>query len=227
MLGFDIETTGLLDDFPVATISVLCTVDSQTGTERVYNFLLAKNVDSKKKLKEDILEAFKRAEVLCAYNAVFFDIPFLRKQMDLADEDVQEWFLKLCDPFHSMRTAFQHTCKLNKMLALNGLDCKSASGLEAIEMAKNEDWSALEKYCLDDVRLTVQLCLLDKVCLFQHMDGFWVYGNFTKPNGPLFWAEPNTHVTTESVARYLGEACSADTTIFEELADFCDVVCLS
>ena len=39
MLGFDIETTGLIKDIPIAEISVVCTIDSSTGEEIVYNFM--------------------------------------------------------------------------------------------------------------------------------------------------------------------------------------------
>ncbi len=116
-----------------------------------------------------MLAAFDEADQLCAYNSVLFDIPFMVKQLDISPSVVQSWLWKLCDPFHAMRSSFDFTCKLDKMLALNNLQCKSASGLQAIEMAKNGEWDALVSYCMDDVRLTAQLCELPMIYLFKHI----------------------------------------------------------
>lgn len=76
------------------------------------------------------MTAFRAATRLCTYNAVLFDIPFMQKQLNLPEAVVHEWLGKLCDPFHTMRTCFGQTSKLDKMLALNGLECKSATGLQ-------------------------------------------------------------------------------------------------
>jgi hypothetical protein len=115
------------------------------------------------------METFDAAPLLCAYNAALFDIPFIAKQLYIPSTVVDSWLSKLCDPFHAMKTAFDFTCKLDKLLSLNSLACKSASGLQAIEMAKNADWDALAAYCMDDVRLTAQLCELEVIYLFKHV----------------------------------------------------------
>jgi hypothetical protein len=157
-----------LADIPKAEISVLCTIDSQTLEETVYNFMLA-DVNEKAILRGHVLDAFEKAERLCAYNSVLFDIPFMAKQLDIPSNITNAWLLKLCDPFHSMKTSFDFTCKLDKLLALNSLQCKSASGLQAIEMARNGEWDDLVSYCMDDVRLTAQLCELPVIYLFKHL----------------------------------------------------------
>ncbi len=126
------------------------------------------NDDEKAELKRRLIQDFNTAPSLCAYNAVLFDIPFMTKQLEIDNETVQNWLLKLIDPFHTMKTCFGVTCKLDKMLALNGLQCKSASGLQAIEMARDGDWVSLVNYCMDDVRLTVDICVQDKIILFKH-----------------------------------------------------------
>lgn len=41
-------------------------------------------------------------------------------------------------------------------------------------MARNGEWDSLVDYCMDDVRLTVQLCERNTIRLFEHIDGFWV-----------------------------------------------------
>lgn len=173
MLGFDIETTGLMHD-PDARISVVCTIDSDTGLEVAYNFLNTSTAEEYGALRLQLISALNAARVLCAYNAVLFDIPFIEKELKVPKTEVQGWLLKLFDPFHAMKTCFNFTCKLDKMLALNGLECKSASGLEAIDMAKNKEWDALISYCMDDVRLTVLICQQPQVILFQHSDGFYI-----------------------------------------------------
>jgi len=174
MLGFDIETTGFIQQIPEAEISVVCTMDSETMEQTVYNFMI-ENEEGKTLLRNRLIEAFHNATRLCAYNAVLFDIPFMQKQLNIPHKTVHEWLGKLCDPFHCIKTCFDFTCKLDKMLTLNGLECKSSTGLEAVNMAKTGDWKRLVDYCMDDVRLTVQLCQLEKVALFFHPDGFWVY----------------------------------------------------
>lgn len=140
-------------------------------------------------LRQELIAAFDAAERLCAYNAVLFDIPFMKLQLQLPDDIVDTWLHKLCDPFHSMKMCFGITCKLDKMLALNGLECKSATGLQAIEMAKNGEWQALVDYCMDDVRLTVELCVLDEIQLFVHNDNFLVCCSFAN-NGLRFYLKP-------------------------------------
>eukprot|EP00961_Rhodomonas_salina_P172688 2328626-Rhodomonas_salina.1 len=168
MLAFDIETTGFIQDIPKSEISVVCTIDTQTLEEKTYNFMAA-DAAGKLLLREQLISDFQKAPALCAYNAVLFDIPFMDKQLNLGNEIITSWLLKLCDPFHAMKTAFNITCKLDKMLFLNGLECKSADGAQAIVMAHNKDWPALVAYCMDDVRLTGQLCELPCIKLFEHI----------------------------------------------------------
>ena len=226
MLGFDIETTGLMHEIPTAEISVVCTIEADGMHQTVYNFMAADD-EGKVRLREELLRAFGRAERLCAYNAVLFDIPFMQKQLQIPAEVVDEWLGKLCDPFHCVKTCFDFTCKLDKMLALNGLECKSASGLEAVAMAKNGDWQRLEEYCMDDVRLTVQLCQIEKIALFQHADGFWVYCTYmprlriwTENTPPAGWTPPQQ---PQQAVSGLGRRLHEGERWVEELADFVNV----
>lgn len=134
--------------------------------ETVYNFMAA-TTEEKIGLRQQVITAFNQADVLCAYNAVMFDIPFIQKQLDIDIETIQDWLIKLFDPFHAMRTCFSITCKLDRMLALNGMECKSGDGEHAIGMAHAGEWEALSSYCMDDVRLTVALCQCHCLKLFQ------------------------------------------------------------
>lgn len=179
MLGFDIETTGLIAAIPESEISVVCLIDSETEVETAL-FFIREDAEGKQKLRERLLDALDEAAMLCAYNAVLFDIPFIVKQLGVEPERVKGWLLKLFDPFHAMRTAFHTTCKLDKMLALNGLECKSSTGLEAISMARNGEWERLENYCMDDVRLTVQLCQQGRLRLFERSAELYVCVEFVE-----------------------------------------------
>jgi hypothetical protein len=114
-----------------------------------------------------LLCALDEARALCAYNAVLFDLPFIQRQFVVPDAQLQRWLLKLFDPFHTMKTVFNTTSKLNAMLALNGCTSKSGSGAEAVEMAKDAaQWEALAEYCMEDVRLTVALANRSPLVLF-------------------------------------------------------------
>lgn len=177
MLGFDIETTGLLSDAQ-ARISVVCTVETQTGSERVYNFMAASCEAGRTQLRNDLVGEMNAAVSLCAYNAVLFDIPFLQRELQISDQEVQCWLLKLFDPFHAMKTTFNVTSKLNAMLALNGLSSKSGSGGDAVEMAKNREWESLTRYCMDDVRLTLALAVKPELILFGDQEFLFCIARF-------------------------------------------------
>lgn len=186
--------------------------------EKVYNFMRA-DENGKQALRAELISAFEQAERLCAYNAVLFNIPFMHKQLGLPQDVIQGWLCKLCDPFHTIKTCFSYTCKLDKMLALNGLESKSATGLQAIDMARNGDWDALVDYCMDDVRLTVQLCTLAEIALFPHIDGFWIYCSY-QPHLRLWGA--NARVQQPAAAQGTSLQEEGKTGV-EELVDFVDV----
>jgi hypothetical protein len=48
--------------------------------------------------------------------------------------------------------------KLNELLIANGFEPKSGSGLQAIQLWNEGDRKALAAYCMDDARLTYELC---------------------------------------------------------------------
>ncbi len=103
------------------------------------------------------------AETLCGYNAVLFDLEFIRRGFvsDISDERMTAWVLKCVDPYMCARYISGTTCKMQHMLDLNGLSAKTASGTEAITMALEGRWPELLDYCLEDAQLTLALCQLD------------------------------------------------------------------
>jgi hypothetical protein len=53
--------------------------------------------------------------------------------------------------------------KLNDLLIANGFETKSGSGLEAIRLWQEGNRTALSSYCLDDARLTYELCAVPSI----------------------------------------------------------------
>jgi hypothetical protein len=70
------------------------------------------------------------------------------------------WALKAVDPLYAMKKTmgFAACDKLNSVLMANGFDPKIASGLQAVQFWNEGNRTALEAYCMDDARLTYELC---------------------------------------------------------------------
>ncbi|KAJ1466311.1 hypothetical protein T484DRAFT_1756751 [Baffinella frigidus] len=163
-LSWDLETLGLdpkkekvtvcsLYD-PVAKISrVLRFVDLSYECEVVY-------VDNVKEIIDELVQYLDAADYLISFNGVNFDSKFLQVQFKIPPETVQRWILKTFDILEICRRAFSRTFNLNSCLALNGVgDGKTGSGMEAVHQARRGDWIGLERYCLDDSRLTYELSM--------------------------------------------------------------------
>eukprot|EP00961_Rhodomonas_salina_P038272 514665-Rhodomonas_salina.5 len=73
------------------------------------------------------------------------------------------------------KTVLKSTFKLDFVLHANGFKTKSASGLQAIQWAKDQaSWPKLEAYCLEDTRLTFLLSQHNKIRLpVRHPAGFY------------------------------------------------------
>lgn len=54
-----------------------------------------------------LLDYMSRAKVLCAFNAVRFDIPFIMRSLCVPTATCSEWVAKLYDPFE-VRAAHVH-----------------------------------------------------------------------------------------------------------------------
>ena len=94
------------------------------------------------------------APLLCAFNGVRFDLPFLARRWGVPDAKVGSWVRKMVDPFEGCKLALGQTFSLNRLLEENGLPVKTGSGLEAVRMAKEARWAELAEYCMHDTRMT-------------------------------------------------------------------------
>jgi len=103
------------------------------------------------------------APSICGYNCIQFDIPFLCHQFDIPIERSVEWVRKCIDPFPFLSDTLGVYSKLSQLLYLNGMDSKSASGKDAVDMAYAHQWEKLEEYCAKDAKLTWELVKLPKI----------------------------------------------------------------
>ena len=154
MLAFDIETKGLKAGRDAITI--VCTEDYFTGEKKAYEFeklLVTGDVEGYEKAKVDMLEAFNSASSLCAFNGMYFDIPFIQKTFYVSDAEALMWKRKLCDIFHTCKKKYSHTFSLNLLCQTNNVPMKISTGTAAIGMAQNQEWDALKEYCEMDVTI--------------------------------------------------------------------------
>jgi DNA polymerase elongation subunit (family B) len=145
VLAFDIETTGL--DAETCDVTCACAYDPDRGIERSFVF-------SQGGSPEEFVSLLDEAPRLCAFNGVRFDVPFLAKRWNISDEKVGQWMLKMIDPFEACKLALGQTFSLNKLLSENGLEGKTGSGLDAVNMAKDGRWDELAEYCMHDTKVT-------------------------------------------------------------------------
>lgn len=157
MLSLDIETTDI--DPKVSQATVACTYDGTTP--KSYHFM--KSGEDHAQNAENLFLELDKAESICGYNCIRFDIPYLQNKYEIDEKRVEKWIAKCIDPFPFLVDELGTYCKLSVLLSMNGMQSKSASGKDAIDMANNQDWENLEKYCARDAKLTWELLNLPKI----------------------------------------------------------------
>lgn len=183
MLAFDIETEGL--DSRTCRITVACVYDPDREIQQAFNFVSGDDKDFAAK-RDAFLRCLDEAPSLCSFNGVRFDIPFIAKRFGVPARRQAQWVLKLFDPFEVCKLGLGGTCSLNKMLAANGHAdgcCKTGTGLQAIEWARNREWQQLEEYCMADAVLTHRICtqaLVTNGCIRLPLTGWKVHGTCSR-----------------------------------------------
>ena len=145
VLAFDIETTGL--DAETCEVTCACAYDPDRGVERSFLFALGDSSD-------EFMRLLDEAPLLCAFNGVRFDIPFMAKKWKVPDERAGSWVRKMVDPFEACKLALGQTFSLNRLLDANWLQAKTGSGLDAVNMARDGKWGELAEYCMHDTKMT-------------------------------------------------------------------------
>jgi DNA polymerase III epsilon subunit-like protein len=181
MLAFDIETTGLSKHRDRITVTAI--YDEEQGL--VENFCFTELAGGEVVYREDYLtiaEQFMHcldtADMLCAFNGVGFDIPFIQLQFQVAADRVQRWVMKTLDIHQICKTVLapKRTFGLNHVLGVNGFEVKTGDGLIAVKQAHAGKWKELQDYCMDDARLTYEVSRLNRILI---PEGF----AFRKANG--------------------------------------------
>ena len=155
VLAFDIETTGLRE---ADAVTCVCAYDPDRGVH--YRESTPSGARS-----ERFLALLDEAPLLCAFNGVRFDLPFLAKRWRIEPQRVGAWVEKLVDPYEACKLALQSTFSLDRLLHANGLESKTGNGAEAVCMARAGQWERLEDYCMKDTVLTHQIIKLKRVRL--------------------------------------------------------------
>lgn len=155
VLAFDIETTGLRE---CDSVTCVCAYDPDRGVE-----FSACTPDGR--ACEEFLQLLDAAPLLCAFNGVRFDVPFLARRWGVPRERVGRWVCKLVDPYEACRSALGVTFSLDRVLEANGVPCKTGSGLQAVEMAREGRWADLAEYCMHDTKKTHALLRLGEIAL--------------------------------------------------------------
>ncbi|CAN5628509.1 hypothetical protein BH24DEI1_BH24DEI1_00570 [soil metagenome] len=99
-----------------------------------------------------LAEELRAAERVIGFNLVGFDLPILA--LELGD-----WVLELptLDLMLEAQGALGHRVSLDSLAKATLGMSKLGSGLDALEYYRAGDWDRLERYCLEDVKLTKAL----------------------------------------------------------------------
>jgi hypothetical protein len=165
MLAFDIETMGLKKN--TDAITIVSTEDFATGKTRSYEFARIMKDGCQQdyeREKNAMVQAFDAATSLCAFNGLKFDIPFMETQFDLDKTRIAAWAAKTTDIFAFCKHKYMHTFSLNAICQVNNIPVKIASGLAAIEWAKEGKFELLREYCEADVAILNKLYSKRYVC---------------------------------------------------------------
>ena len=185
-ITFDIETSNQFSggNFDPLTldISLVGIHDSKTNEYSSY-------------LQEDfprLWPILEKADILIGYNSEHFDIPLLNKYYpgDLTK-------IKSVDLLKEVRAVLGRRLKLDSLAQATLGASKSGNGLEAIKWWKEGRIEDVRKYCLDDVRLTLELyeyAKKNKKLLYKDYDGI----REVKIN-PSQWEKGADHALTHTL----------------------------
>ena len=70
------------------------------------------------------------------------------RRYGIDDSRVGSWVLKLLDVYEGTYKAFGGAFPLNRLLQANGMESKTGTGREAIELARAGRWPELGEYCM-------------------------------------------------------------------------------
>lgn len=154
-LVFDIETKNFFTDpgvgwnnFDALEISMVC----------VYSYAKDKYFSFNEYQLADAAALFDSGSVLVGFSSNRYDIPVLEAHFGrLPGVKIDLWGKERFDILEEIELALGQRISLDKLSRANLGVGKERKGHEAITMYKNGEMDELEKYCLQDVRLTKDL----------------------------------------------------------------------
>ena len=123
-------------------ITVIGTYLYQEGVYRIYR------EDAIGQLEELLI----KKPLLVGFNIKKFDIPVLKPYLKMDPKNVP-----LLDIMDELVKVLGHRVSLDSVAKATLGTQKSGHGLDAIKYYRNGEWEKLEKYCLDDVRITKEI----------------------------------------------------------------------
>jgi len=169
MLIIDIETTGL--KISEHRIKVIGTILYDTKTKEIIKdqcFNVIKNEMEGNEVgiievKESIAKLLLEYVSIVAFNGINFDMPFILKWLNQSPciksinmyNDLDIKYLDFCAISKKYTNCY---ISLNNICILNEIQvCKSSNGAQAVIWAKEQNWTALSEYCMQDVFVLLQL----------------------------------------------------------------------
>lgn len=167
LVYIDIETTGLeilANDITVIAVIVEDTSLIHPLEEHIFNICLDRQTGTEEDSKRRVCSLLDTCDRIVAYNGIFFDVPFMAHwayaqwDPEMVTASTARWSLKTLDFFQVAQGIISARVGMQKMCADNGIQIsKSATGKQAVQWAKEQEWEKLESYCMQDVQ--VLLCL--------------------------------------------------------------------
>eukprot|EP00961_Rhodomonas_salina_P197107 2660338-Rhodomonas_salina.1 len=109
MLAFDIETTCLdAVNHSITVVALFGDIPGADGPTRV-DLVLNFARDSMEPNRARLLELMQQASTLCAFNGIWFNIPFIVKRLAVPPEEASKWARKLYDPFEESKLLTDRT----------------------------------------------------------------------------------------------------------------------
>lgn len=132
VLALDIETLGLLHEQPLPEITCACLFDGEN--EYCLQFYGVCSAVREQNVAT-LLGLMDSAHRLAGFNAVLFDLEYIKRAFGISDKRMGSWVRKTIDPYMYLKYVLNSTAGLSKLLLQNHLSSKTASGLQAIAMA--------------------------------------------------------------------------------------------
>lgn len=118
---------------------------------------------------DGMLSLFDDADAIVGYNCFDFDFPLIKRHyrcVRKGETSMQRYMRhrsKCYDIMAKVRDVTGAYFKLDDLLRLNKLSCKTSNGLKAIVMWEKQQRDDLKAYCAADVDLTARLALVDNI----------------------------------------------------------------